>query len=158
MKKKIKHCMIIITGAFLIGIAILCYMNWYQPVKYAVRKNDIAKHPNSILVMETWHTGTGWKKVGDQFSIFEVTERYDIYLYNNTPPLAAIGGNRVNTLLCLVEYTGKDYIEDFSGEYEKYNVIEWYPVYPVLRNTILPSWLYPKGYMTKTDLVNYADR
>ncbi|MDE5588866.1 MAG: hypothetical protein K2J60_06955 [Acetatifactor sp.] len=39
-----------------------------------------------------------------------------------------------------------------ENEIESYYIVEWYPVYPVLRDTILPDWMYPKNFMTRQEV------
>ena len=154
MKGKTRAIIISIV-ALLVGTATVLYVNRWQPSKYAVRTEKIQEYPNSILVKEAWHTGTGWEKVGNQDGFYEDDKKYDVYLVGNTPPKAGIGGDHVNTFLCLVEYQGVEYVDKYSGEHEKYIVHDWYPIYPVRRYTILPDWLYPKGYMTESELEYY---
>ena len=156
MKTRRKMVFVIIICVVLFGIVGIFYVNFRQPTKYAVREKDFQKYPNAILVKEAWHTGTGWEKVGNASGFFKDTACYDVALVDAIPPSASIGGDHINTFLCLVEYSGRIYWDSFSGEFETYTVLEWYPVYPVLRNTILPSWLYPKGYMTEADIKNYS--
>jgi len=154
MKCEKKRMLLTIIVAFVIFIIMgfLPSIILGLPIKYAIKKEDIIKYENSILIKQTWTTGTGWEKIGDQFGFLQNTEKYDVILTADIPPSIGIGGNHVNTFLCIVEYLGIEYEPNYGGEFEKYLVIEWYPLYPVLRDTILPSWLYPKGYMTKTDI------
>lgn len=57
----------------------------------------------------------------------------------------------VNTFLCIVEYKGKVKDNAFEDEIDSYYIVEWYPVYPILRDTLLPSWMYPKAFMTRRE-------
>ena len=141
-----------LTAVFVVA-AIPFIINTCQPEKYAVKVADISKYPNAILVREEFSTGTGWFQVGDPSGEFGVPTPPDVYLSGNTPPGADPTGNdNENTFLCVVEYVGM--VDDYYGVCRKYVVLDWYPIYPVKRNTILPSWLYPRGYMTKSDLKN----
>jgi len=124
-----------------------------SPIKYAVRIEDIYKYQNCILVKETWHTGTGWEQVGDDKGLFLSEQLKDVHLIGKTPPLTSFGGDHVNTYLCEGDYNGKHKIEGSSEIYNVFEVLEWYPIYPVKRDTILPSWLYPKGYLSKCDKI-----
>lgn len=124
------------------------------PVKYAVKIEDIGQYQNCILVKEAWHTGTKWEQVGDKSGFFPVDKVNDVHLFGNIPPEASIGGDHVNTFLCIVVYTGKYELKNSIEIFDEYEVIEWYPLYPVKRDTILPSWIYPKGYFIKSDKID----
>ncbi len=55
-----------------------------------------------------------------------------------------------------VHYTGTGWVQvehdAFEDQIESYYIVEWYPVYPILRDTILPNWMYPKDFMTKREV------
>lgn len=156
MKKRGKKKIIIILPVVLIiGVLIIPFaISTRTPVKYAVRLEDLYKYPNSILVKEAWHTGTGWEQVGDKSGKFPVDKVNDVHLIGNIPPVASIGGDHVNTFLCIVDYTGKYELKNSIEIFDEYEVIDWYPIYPVKRDTILPSWIYPKGYLSKYDKID----
>lgn len=146
--------MIIILSILLFfGVIVISFViSTRTPVKFAVRLEDLKEYPNSILVKETWHTGTGWEQVGDTSGYFKDESIKDVNLFGNIPPTVSPGGDHVNTYLCQVQYTGLYSIEGNEEQYEEYKVLEWYPIYPVKRDTILPSWFYPDNYLSKYDL------
>lgn len=45
--------------------------------------------------------------------------------------------------------------EAFEEQIRSYEIIDWYPVYPIVRNRILPPGFYPQNYMTKYDMETY---
>lgn len=118
-------------------------------VKYAVKIQDVGKYPNCILVREAWHTGTGWEKVGNDQGYLVNEDRKDVYLVGKLPPTASIGGEHVNTYLCEVVYMGESHFPAIgeAESFEKYEVLQWYPVYPIKRDSLLPSWFYSKEYL-----------
>ena len=142
---------VIAIAVIFIGLGFLFRIILGSPIKYAIKIEDIESYENFILVKQTWHTGTGWQKVGADFGFLNDIEYYDVNLIGTVPPLIGTGVY-ANTFLCIVEYLGNEYETNFDGDYEKYFVLDWYPLYPVKRDTILPSWLFPKGYMTKRDI------
>ena len=93
------------------------------------------------------------KNKGDEYGFYEDSKKiYDIIIHGNKPP----GSNMqaVNTYLCEVNYLGEDFFPALGETelFDKYEVIDWYPIYPVKRDTILPSWLFPKAYLSEEDL------
>lgn len=139
---------ILFAGALAVYFFILIRV----PIKYAVRIEDIDKYSSAILVREAWHTGTGWEQVGDASGYFDNERREDVYLIGNYPPNTSVGGEYANIFLCQVRYIGSYSMEGSSVQYKEYEVLEWYPIYPVKRNTILPSWFYPDEYLTRYDM------
>lgn len=148
MRKK-RITVIILAVMILAFIAI----NWI-PGKYAVKEEDFKKYEPYILVQEVHYTGTGWVQVGDEGGYFLPEAYIDIGLVNGIilPQMDLYNEDYVNTFLCKVESRGKKKHPAFEDEIETYYIVEWYPVYPVLRDTILPGWLYPKNFMTKFEI------
>ncbi|GFI36690.1 hypothetical protein IMSAGC015_00867 [Lachnospiraceae bacterium] len=148
MKKK----MFIIFTIVLIVVAI----GYYRiPGKYAIEEKQLRDYENAILVEETFHTGTGWAQVGDNKGYFFKTEQKDIILEGSLPPTVDIVSEEgLNTFLCLVEYKGKEKFADIEEEFDRYDIKEWIPIYPIKRNTILPDFFYPSAYMTKWEIKN----
>lgn len=152
LRGKMKKKVFILTTIVLIVIIIGCYR---IPGKYAIEKTRLRDYENAILVEEAFHTGTGWVKVGDNTGYFLKTEQKDIILEGNLPPTVGIASEKgLNTFLCLAEYKGKEKFADSEEESERYDVKEWFPIYPVKRNTILPDFFYPSAYMTKWEIKN----
>lgn len=151
--KKIRIAMagmvLILAGA----IAILIKID-QTPGKYAVKESDFNKYKPFILVQEVHYTGTGWAQTGDENGFFQPEEYADIDLVNGNvlPQMDLYDEACANTFLCKVEYQGKTAHAAFEEEIDFYNIVEWYPVYPVLRDTILPGWLYSKEFMTKKEI------
>ncbi len=134
-------------------IAFFIKVNWI-PEKYAVRISECKDYEPYILVQEAHYTGTGWVQVGDESGYFLAEAYKDIELTNGDalPLMDLYDKDYVNTFLCKVEYRGTVMHDAFENEIASYEILEWYPVYPVLRDTILPDWMYPKGFMTKREI------
>ena len=146
-----KRMLIVLTIALIVVV-----VGYYRiPSKYAVEKKQLWDYKNAILVEEGFHTGTGWVQVGDNRGYFLKTEQKDIMLEGYLPPTVGIVPEKgLNTFLCLVEYKGKEKFADMEKEFDRYEVKEWFPIYPVKRNTILPDFFYPSAYMTKWEIKN----
>ena len=145
---------IIISGIIIAGIiGIFIKVNWV-PGKYAVKESDFNQYEPYILVQEVHYTGTGWVQTGDEKGYFLPNEYVDIDLINGNvlPQMEMYNEDYVNTFLCKVEYEGKIKHDAFEDEIDSYNIVEWYPVYPVLRDTMLPGWLCPKRFMTEREV------
>lgn len=153
MRKRTK--MLVALGIVLVPVAVFL-VRTRIPVKYAVNIEDISQYPNCILVQEAWHTGTGWEQVGDERGYLPAEDRNDVYLIGKLPPPASIGGDHFNTYLCEVTYLGEDNFPAIgdADTFDKYEVLEWHPIYPVKRDTLFPSWVYPKGYFSISDNID----
>lgn len=150
-----KKIRIIIIAAVLImaGImGIFIKANWI-PGKYAVKEGDFDRYKPYILVQEVHYTGSGWVQTGDESGFFSQEEYADIDLVNGSvlPQMDIYDEEYANIYLCEIEYKGKTKHAVFEDEIDSYYIVDWHPVYPVLRDTILPEWLYPKGFMTKKE-------
>ena len=131
------------------------FMAWREPVKYALKDEEFASYSDFILVREVHYTGTGWSMVGDEQGYFQEHEIRDIYLEGeNVLPIAEMPEN-FTTFLCVVEYKGLIEHAAFTEGIESYEIKEWYPVYPVVRNRLLPQFWYPRNYMTQKDMLYY---
>ena len=149
--KKIK--MIIIISSSIILVAIFLARHWI-PAKYSVKNNEFDRYKNYILVKETYHTGTKWEKIGDEKGFCEIANINDIKLTGKRLPRSKVGHN-INIFLCIVEYRGRVKHAAFEEFVDSYEVKEWYPVYPVVRNAMWPSWLLPSDFMNKEDTIEY---
>jgi len=152
MRKRTK--MFIAIGIVLIPVAIFV-IRTRIPVKYAIKIEDAGQYPNCIIVWETWHTGTGWEQIGDEQGYLASDKTNDVYLVGNLPPSASIGGEHVNSYLCEVVNLGQAAFPAIGDAelFDKYEVLEWHPIYPVKRDTLLPSWFYPQDYLSKGDKI-----
>jgi hypothetical protein len=74
-----------------------------------------------------------------------------MHLIGKIPPITDIGGDHANIFLYIVKYSGNYTLQNSSEVYDEYEIREWYPLYPIKRDTILPSWTYPKGYYSICD-------
>jgi len=128
-------------------------VNWI-PGKYAIKENDFKNYESYILVQEAHYTGTGWMQIGNENGYFSPEAYADINLINRTilPQMEMYNEDYANTFLCIVEHKGKMKHVAFEDEIESYYIVEWYPVYPILRDTILPDWMYPKAFMTRQEV------
>lgn len=150
---KRKKALIILIPIALVMMLILSYIFYFRvPVKHAVKIENVGQYPDSILVRETWHTGTGWEQVGDSTGFFEDALLEDVNLAGNIPPTISSGGDGVNTYLCRVQLMGSFTIVGDNTPYDEYYVLEWYPVYPIKRDTLLPSWLFSDAYLSRWDM------
>ena len=138
----------------MVAVGGLFWYRYWIPEKYAVQIEELGRDEHYILVKETYHTGSGWEIIGDSKGDYEEGEKQDIILSGKKLPISEIGHN-INTFACLVEYNGpKEHIA-FEEQIDSYHVVEWYPVYPVVRNSIWPSWMLPKTFMNEQDLRRY---
>lgn len=150
--KKMKVAIIVLVIITLI-IVWFVVTNWI-PEKYAVKENEFKDYEPFILVKEVHYTGTGWILVGDESGLFSPETYLDIDLVNETilPQMDMYNEDYANTFLCKIEYRGKVMHDAFERQIDSYYIVEWYPVYPILRDTILPNWMYPKDFMTKQEV------
>lgn len=156
MKKRVT---IIVLALIILVVVLFIIINWI-PGKYAIKENNFKNYESYILVQEIHYTGTGWVQVGNENGYFLPEEYADINLINGNilPQMGMYNEDYVNTFLCIVEHKGKIKHAAFEDEIESYYIVEWYPVYPILRDTILPNWMYPKAFMTRQEVKtgNYA--
>lgn len=148
------------TGIIAVGvmaglIIMFIKVNWV-PGKYAVKESEFSQYEPYILVQEVHYTGTGWVQAGNENGRFLPDEYVDINLTNGNrlPQMEMYREGYANTFLCKVEYEGKIKHNAFEEEIDSYYIVEWYPVYPVLRDTMLPGWLCPKGFMTEKEVLD----
>ena len=150
--RKWRKKVILVIVVLAISILLIPYIiSTRTPVKYAIKIEDVGQYQDCIIVKEAFHTGTGWEQIGDQTGLFSIERKTDVYLTGKTPPMDALGGY-YNIFVCEVKHTGQ-FTQLAPEVFEKYEVVEWYPLYPVKRDTILPQWLYPREYLSKTDKI-----
>lgn len=127
------------------------------PGKFAVKEQDFADHAPYIIVQESYYIGTGWEQVGDESGYYPSEDYFDIDIvnYDVLPIMGMYHDDYVNKFICKVEYKGKVEHWAFEDEIDSYYIVEWYPVYPVSRDTLLPNWLYPKNFMSIRELKSY---
>lgn len=142
---------IFVLAAIIIGIL----MSWIHPVKYAIEEKDFSDYSEYILVREVHYTGTGWSMIGDAGGYFPSEAVVDVILEGEELPEADTPAERYNTFLCIVEYKGKMEHVAFEEKLDCYVIKDWYPVYPVVRNRLLPQFFYPRRYMTEKDMKGY---
>ena len=115
----------------------------------------ISSFENFILVREVYYSVPGWTIIGDETGIFTSDDYNDyVELTGEEPPLSKMGWN-VNTFLCVVEYEGTVEHPLLGEMIDSYRVMEWHPVYPVVRNSLWPNWMLPSRFMTKRELMLY---
>lgn len=144
---------IIVLGFILLATVFFIVVNWI-PEKYAIKENEFKNYAPFILVKEVHYTGTGWVQIGNENGYFSPETYVDINLVNGTilPHMEMYNKDYANTFLCRVEHRGEVNHDAFEGQIDSYYIVEWYPVYPILRDTILPNWMYPKDFMTKNEV------
>lgn len=101
-----------------------------------------------------YDTGTGWSKVGDETGFYSDDKIYDIWIEGEVeqPAISTSFGGRQKVYLCKVEELPK--LRDIKGIMcQAYKIIEWYPVYPVIRELIILSdFVYPTGFINIYDM------
>ena len=124
------------------------------PVKYAIREENFIKYGKFVLLQGNYNTGTGWSKVGDETGFYSEDKIHDIWIEGEVEPPAistSFGGPQ-KVYLCKVEELPE--LKDIKGIMcQAYKIIEWYPVYPVVREPIiLPDFIYPVGFINIYDM------
>lgn len=152
MKKQVT---IIASTLIILTITLFIIVNWL-PGKYAIKESDFKNYEPYILAQEVHYTGTGWVQTGDENGYFSSEAYVDIDLTNGSilPRMEMYNEEYTNTFLCKVEHQGKIKHDAFENEIDSFYIVQWYPVYPILRDTILPDWMYPKKFMTKQEVSN----
>lgn len=153
-KKKRKN-MIVLMGInilFVIGFMVF-YVSWNIPVKGTIKEEEFENYNEFILIREVHYTGTGWNMIGNENGFFSKEDIKDIELKGRLPK--AKMPENYNVFLCIVEYEGLIEHVAFEEKIECYKIREWLPVYPIVRNRILPQFFYPRNYMTKYDIPYY---
>lgn len=143
------------VGLCFLGILAAVYMMVaWVPVKYTVKEEDFVKCGDFILLKGNYDTGTGWSIVGDETGFYPAKKVKDVWLEGEMkPPKISVSfGGPQKVYLCKVEKIPEE--RDIKGEMcQAYRVMEWYPVYPVVREPILlPSWVYPSAFINLYDL------
>jgi len=132
-------------------LALLFLKTYWMPAKYSVKEEQFPSYKNFILVRETWHTGTKWEVIGNENGYYKPDDIKNIHLTGEKLPSAKMGYS-VNTFLCIAEYEGTVAHVAFSKPIESYKIMEWHPVYPVVRDSLWPPWMLPSGFMTKKEV------
>lgn len=150
-KRKIRIMMPVILSLLMISMYIYYY---WIPVKFTVKEEQFKEYENMILVKEVHYTGTGWTQIGDEAGYFKDEEIKDIHIIGNRPPAAKMI-QYVTTFLCEAEYQGKLEFKPTGEVVDTYLITEWYPVYPVVRDSLIPRLFLPKHFMSKRDIPSY---
>lgn len=153
-KQKRREIRFMLFGMILFLIILKFLYHYWIPVKFAVKEEQFKKYENIILVKEVHYTGTGWTQIGDETGYFIDKEIKDIHIIGNLPPTAKMMQN-VNIFLCEVEYQGKLEFRPTGEVVDTYLITEWYPVYPVVRDSLVPKLFLPKHFMSKRDIPAY---
>ena len=142
----------VITLLSVLTIIIIIYLipAWI-PVKYAVKEDSFDEYKDYILVKENIYTGAPWVKVGDDNGFYDKNNISEVWLENADIPIITSPTESNNIYLCEVEKKVGEVVI-YDTHYEEFKVIDWYPIYPIKRETVLlPEWLYPKGFLSKYD-------
>lgn len=150
-KRKIRIMMLVILSLLMISMYIYYY---WIPVKFTVKEEQFKEYENMILVKEVHYTGTGWTQIGDEAGYFKDEAIKDIHIIGNCPPAAKMI-QYVTTFLCEAEYQGKLEFKPTGEVVDTYLITEWYPVYPVVRDSLIPKLFLPKHFMSKRDIPSY---
>ena len=145
----------ILLFLLVIVIIIIYLVRVWIPVKYAKMEEDFYEYENAILIKRTFYaTGASWKIVGDSKSFYDKENICDIWLEKDDKPIIEMPLSEYdNTYLCIVKkIEGGKYWEEGGEYFEAYKLIDWYPIYPIKRETIiLPECMYPSGFLNKYD-------
>lgn len=152
MRRKI----IIYISCIIIFIKIIIFIyTIVTPYKYAIKLSEIANYKDSILIKQTWHTGTGWEIVGNNKGLYNDKMCIeDIKITGNIPPLNGLDTERSNIFLCEIVSNGEFQIPGTNSDvhlYKEYVVVNWYPIYPIERNCFLENLLYSKKFFSIHD-------
>ena len=142
----------VITLLSVLTVIIIIYLipAWI-PVKYAVKEDSFDEYKDYILVKENVYTGAPWVKVGDDNGFYDKNNISEVWLENADIPIITSPTESDNIYLCKVEKKVGEVVI-YDTHYEKFKVIDWYPIYPIKRETVLlPEWLYPQGFLSKYD-------
>ena len=151
---RLLHIVLLSIGAFLVAMLVLFIVSTRTPVKYAVRLDDLAESGESYYLVQWIEvTGSYWEIVGDQDGYYSYSE-IEYIVTEGKMPYAVINYSVIlgqNTYICYGEYVGESENTDIREVFSKYRFTDWDIVYPVKRDTILPAWFYPDGYLSKAD-------
>ena len=149
---KIGYCVLLAIIA-IIGVLIIQFaVSTRTPVKYAVKMEDLTgSGVPYYLVQWVQVTGSSWEIVGDQYGYYP--ESLYIIAEGETPSAAknysvAIGQN---TYVCYGEYVGECEIPESGMVLGKYKFTDWDILFPIKRETVLPSWFYSSNYLSEAD-------
>lgn len=162
MKKVVKHTLLamlaLIAAAAVIFIVLMLIFYWFPlygiPGKAAIKESDFNAYEPYIIVQEVHYSGGIWVQAGDENGYFAEEDYIDIDLTNGSilPSMFMYDPDYVNKFLCKVEYRGKVENDMLGQEVDSYEVVEWYPIYPVKRDMLFFHWLSPKGYLSKYEI------
>ena len=142
---------VIILLSVLIVIIIIYLIPAWIPVKYAVKEDSFDEYKDYILVKENIYTGAPWVKVGDDNGFYDKNNIYEVWLEEEDIQIITPPAESDNIYLCKVEKKVGEVVI-YDTHYEEFKVIDWYPIYPIKRETvILPKWLYPAGFLSRYD-------
>ena len=138
--------------AVIIVVFLQFFVSTRTPIKYALFIEDLADAENPYyLVQWTQVTGSSWRIIGDQNGYFENPQ----YIIIEGEAPSVVKNNSVatgeNIYVCYGEYMGENEIANTGMIFDTYKFTDWDILYPVRRETILPSWFYPIGYLSKAD-------
>ena len=151
--KRIVKIIIFLFLILCVVIAVYITIAWI-PVKYAVREEDFVKYGKFILLKGNYDTGTGWSKVGDETGFYNTDKVYEVWIEGKVKPpkISTSFAGYQKVYLCKVEEVPE--LKDIKGIMcQVYKIIEWYPVYPVIRDpAVLPEWIYPTEFINIYDM------
>jgi len=145
---------LVLISALVLVMMVLFLVTHWIPSRYSISDEQFSEFGDYILVKEVFYTGTGWTQVGDNNGYYQINEIKEIALTGKKLPFSNMG-RRVNTFLCIVEYEGEIDHAAFTEPIDSYSVIEWHPVYPVVRDSIWPDWMLPSRFMTEKETKYY---
>lgn len=146
---------IIIFLFLILFVVIVIYITiaWI-PIKYAIREEDFIKYGKFILLKGNYETGTGWSKVGDETGFYNTDKVCEVWIEGTIKPpkISTSFAGYQKVYLCKVDEVPE--LKDIKGIMcQAYKIIEWYPVYPVIRDpTVLPRWIYPSEFINIYDM------
>lgn len=153
-KEKRRKIKLKLIGIILLLIFLRFLYYYWIPVKFSVKEDNFEEFENFILIREVHYTGTGWTQLGNENGYYKNEDIKDIHIVGNLPPLSKMM-QHVNIFLCEVEYQGEMEFKPSKEIVDTYFVKEWYPVYPVVRDSLIPSVFLPKYFLSKIDIPTY---
>lgn len=142
---------IIIICIGLIGLlSITLHFALFNPVKVAIKEEDLKSKKQYILVQEQKSTVSQWVAIGDENGLFD--KEIDVRIKGNTPSGYNYDlqcGN--NTFVCYGKFTGL--VDAPAGTYQQFDATDWDILYPVKRSSLF-NFIIPKTSICKIDTVN----
>lgn len=146
MTKKI----IILCIGLIALISIAFHFTLFNPVKVAIKEEDLKSKNRYILVQVQKSTISEWVAIGDENGLFD--KKIDVRIKGNEPS----GYNydlecENNTFVCYGKFTGL--VDAPAGTYQQFDATDWDILYPVKRASLF-NFIMPKTSICRIDTVD----